>query len=71
MATVSVGRAEIRVIAEEAAARVRSSGQEVELKSLSSAERRQVHTFFEGLWIWKPLAGQRAASLSSCAATVY
>jgi spoIIIJ-associated protein len=40
-------QAEIRAIAEEAAARVRSSGQEVELKSLSSAERRQVHTFLK------------------------
>lgn len=40
-------QAEIRAIAEQAAETVRSSGQEVELKSLSSAERRQVHTFLK------------------------
>ncbi|WP_414585863.1 protein jag [Scytonema sp. PCC 10023] len=39
--------AEIRAMAEAAAAQVRSSGQEVEIKSLSSAERRQVHTLFK------------------------
>ncbi|WP_414541274.1 protein jag [Nostoc sp. CCY0012] len=39
--------AEMRVMAEAAADEVRSSGQEVEIKSLSSAERRQIHTFFK------------------------
>lgn len=39
--------AEIRAIAEAAADQVRSFGQEVEIKSLSSAERRQVHTFLK------------------------
>ncbi len=39
--------AEIRAMAEAAAQQVRSSGQEVEIKSLSSAERRQVHTLFK------------------------
>ncbi|MEC4812500.1 MAG: R3H domain-containing nucleic acid-binding protein [Scytonema sp. PMC 1069.18] len=39
--------AEIRAMAENAAEQVRSSGQEVEIKSLSSAERRQVHTFLK------------------------
>lgn len=40
-------QAEIQAMAEQAALTVRSSGQEVELKSLSSAERRQVHTFLK------------------------
>ena len=40
-------QAEIQAIAEQAAAAVRSSGQEVEIKSLSSAERRQIHTFLK------------------------
>jgi len=40
-------QAEIRDMAEAAAKLVRSSGQEVEIKSLSSAERRQVHTFLK------------------------
>lgn len=40
-------QAELRTIAENAAVQVRSSGQEVEIKSLSSAERRQVHTFLK------------------------
>lgn len=39
--------AEIRAMAEAAAQQVRSTGQEVEIKSLSSAERRQVHTFLK------------------------
>jgi spoIIIJ-associated protein len=39
--------AELRALALEAADTVRSSGEEVELKSLSSAERRMVHTFFQ------------------------
>ncbi|PAX47607.1 Jag family protein, partial [Brunnivagina elsteri] len=40
---------QIQTLAESAAQQVRSTGQEVEIKSLSSAERRQVHTFLEGL----------------------
>nr|WP_250123136.1 R3H domain-containing nucleic acid-binding protein [Chroococcidiopsis sp. CCMEE 29] len=40
-------QAEIRAIAESAAEQVRSNGQEVEIKSLSSAERRLVHTFLK------------------------
>lgn len=40
-------QAEIRAIAEAAAEQVRITGQEVEIKSLSSAERRQVHTFLK------------------------
>lgn len=40
-------QAEIQAIAESAALQARSTGQEVEIKSLSSAERRQVHTFLK------------------------
>ena len=40
-------QAEIQAMAEQAALTVRSSGQQVELKSLSSAERRQIHTFLK------------------------
>ena len=40
-------QAEIQVFAEAAALEVRSSGKEVEIKSLSSAERRQIHTFLK------------------------
>lgn len=40
-------QSEVRAIAEQAADQVRSSGKEVEIKSLSSAERRQVHTFLK------------------------
>lgn len=40
-------QAEISAIAQSAALEARSSGQEVEIKSLSSAERRQVHTFLK------------------------
>ncbi|MBD2513775.1 RNA-binding protein [Nostoc sp. FACHB-973] len=39
--------AEIRALAEAAADEVRFSGREVEIKSLSSAERRQIHTFLK------------------------
>lgn len=39
--------AELRSQAEYAATQVRETGKEFELKSLSSAERRQVHTFFK------------------------
>ncbi|WP_414575742.1 protein jag [Anabaena sp. CCY 9402-a] len=42
-------QAEIQAIAEAAAEQVRSTGQEVEIKSLSSAERRLVHTFFQDM----------------------
>lgn len=41
-------QAEIQQLAESAAEQVRTSGQEVEIKSLSAAERRQVHTFMKG-----------------------
>jgi spoIIIJ-associated protein len=39
--------AELRVIADSAADRARETEQEVELKSLSAAERRQVHTILK------------------------
>ena len=39
--------AEIRTLAETAAAEVRFSGREVELQSLSAAERRQIHTLLQ------------------------
>lgn len=38
---------ELRVMADQAAQQVRETGQEIELKSLSAAERRQVHTFLK------------------------
>lgn len=38
---------ELRAMAAHAAQTVRETGQEYELKSLSSAERRQVHTFLK------------------------
>lgn len=38
---------ELKVMAEQAAEQVRETGKEVELKSLSSAERRQVHTLLK------------------------
>ena len=40
--------AEISSMIEEVIDRVRNTGQEVEVKSLSSAERRQVHTLLKG-----------------------
>jgi spoIIIJ-associated protein len=40
-------QAEIQTIARNAAEQVRNYGQEVEIKSLSSVERRQVHTFLK------------------------
>lgn len=40
-------QAEIQAIAESAIEQVRATGKEVELKSLSSAERRQIHTFMK------------------------
>ncbi|MBV6627180.1 MAG: RNA-binding protein [Rivularia sp. (in: Bacteria)] len=40
--------AEIRNMIEEVVDRVRNTGQQVEVKSLSSAERRQVHTLLKG-----------------------
>ncbi|MBW4474931.1 MAG: RNA-binding protein [Stenomitos rutilans HA7619-LM2] len=39
--------AELKTIAEQAAAEVRKAGEEFELKALSSAERRQVHTMLK------------------------
>jgi spoIIIJ-associated protein len=39
--------AEIRALAESAANQVRLSGEEVVIKSLSSAERRQIHSFLQ------------------------
>lgn len=39
--------AEIKAIAEDAAEKVRATGQKVEIKSLSSAERRLVHKLLE------------------------
>ena len=40
-------QAEIQAIASTAIEQVRASGNEVEIKSLSSAERRQIHTFMK------------------------
>lgn len=40
-------QAEIEAIAQSAIEQVRATGQEVEIKSLSSAERRQIHTFLK------------------------
>ncbi len=40
-------QAEIHAMAEAAADEVRASGKEVEIKSLSSAERRQIHSFLK------------------------
>ena len=39
--------------AEKVAQKVRETGQEVEMKSLSSSERRQIHTFLKGSGIWQ------------------
>ncbi len=39
---------ELKTIADEAAATVRETQQEFVLKPMSSAERRQIHTFFDG-----------------------
>ncbi|MGA7935093.1 MAG: R3H domain-containing nucleic acid-binding protein [Kovacikia sp.] len=39
--------AELKAMAEEAAVHVRETGEEFELRSLSSAERRQVHTMLK------------------------
>ncbi|MFM5999865.1 MAG: protein jag [Dolichospermum sp.] len=39
--------AEIRTLAENAAAEVRFSGKEVEIQSLNSTERRQIHTLLQ------------------------
>lgn len=40
-------QAELQAMAEHAAARVRETGEEFEMVALSSAERRQVHTFLK------------------------
>jgi spoIIIJ-associated protein len=39
---------ELKAVADEAADRVRETGAEVVLQPMSSAERRQLHTFFDG-----------------------
>jgi spoIIIJ-associated protein len=39
---------ELKAIADDAANRVRETGSEVILQPMSSAERRQLHTFFDG-----------------------
>ena len=46
-------QAELQGLAEKAAQQVRADGQEYAIKSLSSAERRQVHTIFKE---WEDLA---------------
>lgn len=38
---------ELRTLANQAAQRVRETGEDVEMRSLSAAERRQVHTFLK------------------------
>ncbi|MGC1393010.1 MAG: R3H domain-containing nucleic acid-binding protein [Coleofasciculaceae cyanobacterium] len=38
---------ELRALANQAAQQVRETGQDVEMRSLSAAERRQVHTFLK------------------------
>lgn len=40
-------QAELRALAEYAVEQVRTNGQEFEMKSLSAAERRQIHTFLK------------------------
>ncbi|MCU0535257.1 MAG: RNA-binding protein [Hydrococcus sp. Prado102] len=40
-------QAELMALAKEVAQQVRQTGQEVEMKALSSAERRQIHTFLK------------------------
>ncbi|MBW4648511.1 MAG: RNA-binding protein [Kastovskya adunca ATA6-11-RM4] len=40
-------QAELRALADSAAQKVRQTGDEFELRSLSSAERRQIHTFLK------------------------
>ncbi|MGK7889500.1 MAG: protein jag [Leptolyngbyaceae cyanobacterium] len=42
-------QAELQQVADEAATHVRETGSEFEIKSLSSAERRQIHTLFQDL----------------------
>jgi spoIIIJ-associated protein len=39
---------ELKAVADDAANRVRETGAEVTLQPMSSAERRQMHTFFDG-----------------------
>ena len=38
---------ELKIVADDAANRVRATGQDVTLQPMSSAERRQMHTFFD------------------------
>lgn len=40
-------QAELRALANQAAQQVRETGEDVEMRSLSAAERRQVHTFLK------------------------
>ncbi len=40
-------QAELQALVEQVAQQVRQTGEEVEMKSLSSAERRQIHTFLK------------------------
>ena len=40
-------QAQLRALAEKVAGQVRETGEKVEIKALSSAERRQVHTFLK------------------------
>jgi spoIIIJ-associated protein len=47
---------ELKAIADDAANRVRETGQEVVLQPMSSAERRQLHTFFDGDASYRDLA---------------
>ena len=47
---------ELKAIADDAATRVRETGQEVILQPMSSAERRQLHTFFDGDPSYRDLA---------------
>jgi spoIIIJ-associated protein len=47
---------ELKAIADDAATRVRETGQEAILQPMSSAERRQLHTFFDGDASYQDLA---------------
>jgi spoIIIJ-associated protein len=40
---------ELKTMTEEVAQRVRQTGQEIEMTALSSAERRQIHSFFKNV----------------------
>jgi spoIIIJ-associated protein len=47
---------ELKAIADDAATRVRETGQEFSLQPMSSAERRQLHTFFDSDASYQDLA---------------